>query len=94
MSYFNNEKNEPIDREITAVFDQMDESGVLQPEYGHMLSYLERLSEVKTKSRRLRVSPDTLAVVACNLIGILMIVMYEQKHVITTKGIGQLIKPR
>lgn len=94
MRYFNNEKNEPIDREITAVFDQMSESGVMAGEYEHMLSHLERLSEVKTKSRRLRVSPDTVAVVACNLIGVFAVLVFEQKHVITTKWLGQLIKPR
>jgi hypothetical protein len=94
VSYFNNDKINPVDREITAVYDRMHESGVSDPEYKTMLLYLKKLNEVKTKSRRLRVSPDTLAVVACNLIGVFAVLVFEQRHVITTKWLNQLIKPR
>jgi hypothetical protein len=94
MKYFRNDKIEPIDREINAIYAKMDDMEVTDPEYKTMLSYLKRLTQLKTKSRRLRISPDTVAVVACNLIGIVIIVVYEQRHVITTKGLNQLIRPR
>jgi hypothetical protein len=41
-------------------------------------------------SKPKRVSPDTLAAVAGNLLGIIVIVGYENKHVITSKALSFL----
>lgn len=40
------------------------------------------------------VSPDALATIAGNLLGIMLILNYERMHVITTKAIGFVIKGR
>jgi hypothetical protein len=92
VRYFEKEEDNPIDREIDAVLTEMDKIGVMSEKYPVMIANLERLRTIKTQGRRLRISPDTMAIIAGNLVGILLIIAYEQKHVITTKGLNQLIR--
>lgn len=89
-------KNEvtKTDALIDAVLEEMHTVGVDAPEYQNLLTYLERLHEVKAKERRAPVSRDTMLLVGGNLMGILLIVAYEQKHVMTSKGFNQIIRPR
>lgn len=61
-------------------------------EYTATLQHLERLYALK--GNRQRVSPDTVLLVAGNLLGILVIVSYEHGHVIASKGFNLLLKTR
>lgn len=79
---------------ITSVLIEMNEVGVIAPEYPALLAYLERLHELRAKQRREPMSRDTAALIAGNLAGILLIVAYEQKHVMTSKGFTQIIRPK
>lgn len=84
------ELKKPIDRVLT----EMEEHGPDSPEYSNLLSYLERLIALKRGNLNSRVSPDMMATVAGNLLGILVIVAYEQKHVMSSKGLGFILKPK
>ena len=85
------ELKKPIDR----VLSEMDEHGPDSPEYKDLLSYLERLTALKRgNTRTWRVSPDTMAMVAGNLLGILFIVAAERDSVMTSKGLGFILKPK
>jgi hypothetical protein len=94
----NNSKDEeitPIEREIDVNLKKMQEVGVTAPEYKSLMDNLERLNDMKTKSQsHSRISLDTLVIVGGNLLGIILIIAYEQKHVITSKSLNQLIRPR
>lgn len=94
LKLFQKDTNEPIDAQIECTLDQMHNLGVTSEEYPAMMTLLERLYELKAKERRQPVSRDTIALVAGNLLGILLIVAYEQKHVMTSKGFSQIIKPK
>ena len=61
-------------------------------EYPRLMDNLERL--VRLKEIKPRVSPDTMAIVVGNLFGILIIVAYEQKHVMVSKALGFLGRDR
>lgn len=88
-------KADPIlDDPIQRVLVELEQQGPDSPDYPALLSYLERLTRLKTEQRRDRVSLDTLAIVAGNLLGILVIVAYEQKHVMVSKGMGFILKPK
>ena len=63
-------------------------------EYKALLSNLERFYELKKLHRSQHVTPDTLALVAANLIGICVIVAYEHSNIIASKAINFVIKPR
>lgn len=87
-------KPTPIDTEIDMVLKEMRSAGVKSDDYAVLMTKLERLHELKAKERKERVSRDTMALVLGNLAGIVLIVAYEQKHVITSKGFTQIIRPK
>lgn len=91
---FTTEPAEPLEDLITKVLDEMDTVGVKSEEYPKLMGYLERLYKVKASNRRAPVSRDTIALVAGNLLATLLIVAYEQKHVMTSKALSQIIRPR
>jgi hypothetical protein len=94
----NNSKDEeitPIEREIDANLKKMQEVGVTAPEYKSLMDNLVRLNDMKTKSQsHNRISLDTLAVVGGNLLVVMLIIAFEQKHIITSKAMNHLIRPR
>lgn len=83
-----------LDLIIIKVLDEMIEYGPHQPEYPMLLEQLQKLTALKTTERRDRVSPDTVALVAGNLLGILVIVSYERTHVMMSKGLGLILKSK
>lgn len=76
----------PIDQPINRILDEMEVHGPDSPEYPDFIDYLTKLTELKIKDQKPKISGDTMAVVFGNLAGILLIVAYEQKHVITSKA--------
>lgn len=74
------------------LLDDMVTYGPDSPEYPTLLHYLERVRELRKKDDRKRVSYDTVVQVMGTLGGILIIVIYEQKHVLTTKALTFLPK--
>jgi hypothetical protein len=94
MGYLSRDQgNESIEREIASVLDQMETIGVMDERYPIMIGHLEKLNDIKTKNRS-QINLDTLALIGGNLLGIILIIAYEQKHVITSKGLSQIIRPR
>lgn len=82
-----------IEKLIKDVTTQMEIIGVDDDDYPALLAYLERLTKLKVGDTPKRVDRNTIALIAGNLAGILLIVAYEQKHVMTTKAFGW-VKPR
>jgi len=50
--------------------------------------------KVKEFEKSRRVSPDTLAIVAANIVGILLIIGYERANVVTSKALGFILKSK
>jgi len=75
-----------LDVAITRVLDRMKTKEPGTEEYSDLLVHLERLEALKVGNPTSRFSPDTILLVAGNLAGILIIVGYEQKHVVTTRA--------
>lgn len=86
-------KNEDLkfDRVIDKALDELLEYDSNSEEFKKNMDYLERLKALTSKDER-RVSPDTVALVFGNLLGILIIVGYEHAHVVTTKALGFTLK--
>jgi hypothetical protein len=91
--FFKNRDDHRIDAIIERVEDAMEREDPTGDKYPKLVTYLERLHDIKAKVSRVRVSPDTWALIGGNLLGILFIVMYEQKHVMTSKAQSMLIRP-
>jgi len=63
-------------------------------EYEPMMDYLERLYKLKALDKQERISPDTIAIVAGNLLGIGLILNHERLGHITSKALGFVIRGR
>lgn len=83
-----------LDAAITVVMVRM---ALLDPnteEYQTMITNLERLYALRAEARKTRINPDTLLVVAGNLLGILVVVSYEHSHVVASKALSFIMKPK
>lgn len=94
MRFFVKEKASVLDEPIAKVLTQMNTYGTEDPEFKVAMDHLERLMKLKAEEQKSSVSPDTMAIVLGNLLGILIIVAYEQKHVMVSRGLGFVIKAR
>ena len=86
------EKPHALDPAIAKILESMETFGPEDDEWPQLMESLERLTKLKDRKERKQVSPDTLAVVVGNLAAVLIVVAYEQKHVITTKAFGLTLK--
>lgn len=94
MLFWKKNENTNLDPVIERLLLEIAENGPETEEYSTNLAYLERVHALQHKNTRSRLSPDTMALVLGNLLGIVIIVAYEQKHVITSKGLGFVIKQK
>jgi hypothetical protein len=85
--------NAKLDDAMINLLDGMDTYGSDCEEYPVLLGYLEKVSVLrKSEDPKRRVSADQRAFVIGNILTVLIIVMYEQKHVMTSKGLGFVLR--
>lgn len=83
-----------IDEVLERILLEMAKHDPSSREYSAMLGHFERVITLRRKDERKRIDYNTVLLVAGNLLGILVIVAYEQKHVFTSKGLGFIPKFR
>jgi hypothetical protein len=77
-----------LENEINALLAQMKTNTVGSDEYTAAMEALSKLMELKeSKNLSRRISPDTLAIVVGNLIGVIVIVSYEKHNIVTSKAL-------
>lgn len=86
MSLFRQSNDEHLDSLIDRVVEDMEMYGPDSEEYSKLLKHLKALNKLKASKKRKRVSPDLVVGGLFNLLGILLIVAYEERHVITSKA--------
>jgi hypothetical protein len=79
-----------IDRVLAALSDQT----IGTKEYLAVLNALRDLHQMKEHEKPSSVSKDTLALIAANLLGIIMIIRHEHINVITSRAMNMVIKAR
>jgi len=95
MRLFNRNESSDLDEAIIKLKLELETYGPGDPEWDTHLDRLERLIELRSKTMpRTRISPDTMAMVVGNLLGILIIVGYEHSHVMVSKASGFIIRPK
>jgi hypothetical protein len=87
-------KDENLNKEIDRVLTLMSNAHPTSTEYADLTATLEKLYKFKENTSKDRLSKDTMAVVAGNLAGIMMIVGHERVHVVTSKALGFVMKAR
>jgi hypothetical protein len=83
-----------LDQVENRLLDEMIMYGPDSTSYPDWVGYLERVGNLRKSQDKRVPNPDTIALVAGNLLGILIIVAYEQKHVMTSKGLGFVMKSK
>lgn len=82
------------DGPIQKVLTEMEQYSPEEEQYKAAIAHLETLTKLKAEERPKRIDANTMLIVGGNLLGILLVVAYEQKHVMTTKSIGFTLKPK
>lgn len=86
--------SDAIDELLAEMHEQDKDSEI----YNGMVDQLTKLYSLKEVDHKVdspgRISVDTLAIVAANVVGIAMIVMHERENVITSKALPLLMKLR
>jgi hypothetical protein len=92
-NYFQKRESK-LEKPIDAVLNSMELYGPESDEFAKLMRHLDDLNTMQTQERQRRVSPDTVAIVAGNILGILIVVAYEQKHVVVSKAMGMLLRTK
>ena len=87
-------KQTKLEKEIDLVLDSMSVLGRDSTDYAAMADNLERLHKAKCIDTNRKVSPDTIAIIVGNLLGIVLILGYEKANIITSKALGFVIRGR
>jgi hypothetical protein len=83
-----------LDETIDAALSELKDLKTTDPDYQVTLDRVKELSKLKEQNSPKRVSPDTAALIAGNLAGIVLIISYEHVHVIASKALGFVLKSR
>jgi len=93
-SFFESKKLSVVEEERDRVRVRMQDFDPGSEDYNILLDRFERLTILQQSRAAGKVSPDTVAIVAANLIGILIIVGYEHGHVIASRGLSFLLRTK
>jgi len=72
---------------IERVMQDMKDEDPHSEKFGTMTAQLTELYKIRNENRSRRVSPDTLATIVANLLGIGIIVGHERTHIVTSKAL-------
>lgn len=86
-------KSNKLEMEIESVLEQLSAYSPESEQYSEILANLERLYKI-SENKTSGVSPDTIAMIAGNLLGIALILGYEKTNIITSKALGFVLKGR
>lgn len=92
--------NKHKDPNLQAVIDQLTlqlaHMDVDDPDYVRCVNHLERLHRIKAEEAQNHrgIDPNTVVTALANLLGIGIIVGYERVHVVTTKALAFVLKPK
>lgn len=84
----------PLERAVNRALQSLNHYDVGSEEYAKTMDALVKLHKMKEDEKPSSVSKDTMATIAANLLGIVIIISHERVNVITSKAFGLLLKPR
>lgn len=82
-----------LEKEIDTVLNYMQGLKLDSEEYQHMVAILLKMYSAKEFEPK-HLSKDAVAIIAGNLLGIVLILGYEHGHIIASKAISFVLKGR
>jgi hypothetical protein len=91
---FNRAKKEPsqLDDAIAQCYAKMSQLVETDAEYAKVVEQLVKLHKLKMDEKSSGVSPDTLATIAANIAGILLVIRAEHVNIITSRAMSQVMR--
>lgn len=86
-------KPSKIELERDRIVDIMSEVDPAEPEYGTMANNLLKISKA-SESTKQEIDPNVAITILANLVGIIFVLGYERFHVVSSKALGMVIRPR
>jgi hypothetical protein len=83
-----------LDEEIIAALNTLETVRDDPEKYSAIVDRITKLHKLKSEERLKLPSLDTALVVGANIFGILWLTRYEREHVISSKALGFVMKPR
>jgi len=83
-----------LDKAIEDALDELNGYTTSDEGYTTALANVDTLMKLRKAYKPERLSRDTLAMVAGNLLGIIVIVGHERAHVVTSKALSFVMKSR
>ena len=94
MKFTKWDKRSNLEKEINSVLAIMATWEPSSPEYTAMTKNLEVLYKARNEEKTRKIKPDTVLVVAANLLGIILILGYEETNIIRSKAMSFVLKGR
>lgn len=85
-----------FDKEVDAILRRLSDVDPATDEYQKLCESLNRIADIRDRMNRKKksVSPDTMALIVANLAGIIIVLGYEQGHIIASKAFSMISKLR
>lgn len=83
-----------LDEELERVVTVMKDLDPSEDRYGVMVANLIKLSQARTETFKREIDVNVVIGAVTNIVSILVILNYDQLHVVSSKAIGLLVKPR
>lgn len=87
-------KTDKLDEVVDRILEEMSMYGPETEEYQKLMKQLNKVYKLKADVAKKRVSPDTVVLAVANLLGILIIVAWEERRIISSKAMSLLIKAK
>lgn len=86
-------KKSVLEQEKLAILERMHEMDPCDDMYGKLCDRLDTINALEKKMKSGKgVSGDTIALISANLAGIVLVLLWEEKHVIATKAFNMITK--
>ena len=82
-----------LDIVMDKIYTYLKDNEVNTDDYGKAIDNLIKLQKMKDTNPS-RLSAETKAKIAANILGIFAVIGYERIHVVTTKALGLISKPQ
>jgi hypothetical protein len=82
------ESKRTFDEEVARVLVQMETMSVDSEAYANAVKNLEVLCQARSQKTNSWLSADLVVPAVVNLLGILLVLNYEQMHIVTSKAFG------
>lgn len=92
MKFTKRDKRTDLEKKIDDQLDYLMHCAQSPEDIQTVMELIERRQNLKKTKQK--ISPDTIAIIAGNLLGIALILSYEKLNVITSKALGFVLRGR